>query len=114
MVSSKNDSFHFHLGTWIEASSAEVFCYCEYDCTEVDSCVKGTSDSDVTACCGTLQYNKTSHLCCGAEDVSDPNPRLTPVVEEATFGLHSYCCGLDVYDDRLYGCCDSFPYNVQC
>jgi len=72
-----------------------------------EKCISGWIGNDLFDCCGKIQYNMTSHLCCGA-DVNDPVSQLV----DATFAEHSFCCRLGVYDDRVEGCCNGLPYNL--
>jgi len=63
--------------------------------TAADKCIgmEGRVETTCLAAAGIciLQYNMTSHLCCGP-DVNDPDAQLV----DATFGEHSFCCRLGV------------------
>jgi len=71
------------------------------------NCIGGKIGNDAFGCCGSVKYDKRSHLCCGPDDVAPDSQ-----VVDATFGENSLCCGVGVYDRRVDGCCAGLPYNL--
>ena len=72
------------------------------DCSGLES-----EDDQTVGCCGNERYNKTSQICCSRRSDEAPSHLI-----DAAFGEHSSCCGVLVYDGRVDGCCDGFPYNL--